>query len=400
MLWFHVTTNLLMIALDAIWWYIAMRLAKGLFLRVFISLFMAAETAGIVYELLETLGAASTDIFRHLPEAVNSAVIIWHYLVLPGLSLTSFACVCVWLIRRWRAKAKAVLSSKVTPVAGNAVSRRAFIGACASVAPSLCTLGLMGVAVGELNRFRVRRFVLTIPSMPRALDGLTIAHVSDVHVGEWTHGEVLDEMVETTNAMRVDVIAATGDLINYNLSDLPRAMSLLSRMESRYGLWMVEGNHDLYENAVEFDRRVKDAGLRLLLDEADATHIRGCPVQFLGIRWMEGFGAGRDEITALQLSEVMKRRQPDAFPIFLAHHPHAFDAAVNAGLPLTLTGHTHGGQLMLDNQIGVGPALFRYWSGLYKRGNSQMIVSNGVGNMFPIRINAPAEIVHITLRCA
>lgn len=400
MLWFHVTTNLFMIALDAIWWYIAMRLAKGLFLRVFISLFMAAETAGIVYELLETLGAASTDIFRHLPEAVNSAVIIWHYLVLPGLSLTSFACVCVWLIRRWRAKAKAVLSSKVTPVAGNAVSRRAFIGACASVAPSLCTLGLMGVAVGELNRFRVRRFVLTIPSMPRALDGLTIAHVSDVHVGEWTHGEVLDEMVETTNAMRVDVIAATGDLINYNLSDLPRAMSLLSRMESRYGLWMVEGNHDLYENAVEFDRRVKDAGLRLLLDEADATHIRGCPVQFLGIRWMEGFGAGRDEITALQLSEVMKRRQPDAFPIFLAHHPHAFDAAVNAGLPLTLTGHTHGGQLMLDNQIGVGPALFRYWSGLYKRGNSQMIVSNGVGNMFPIRINAPAEIVHITLRCA
>lgn len=400
MLWFHVTTNLLMIALDAIWWYIAMRLAKGLFLRVFISLFMAAETAGIVYELLETLGAASTDIFRHLPEAVNSAVIIWHYLVLPGLSLTSFACVCVWLIRRWRAKAKAVLSSKVTPVAGNAVSRRAFIGACASVAPSLCTLGLMGVAVGELNRFRVRRFVLTIPSMPRALDGLTIAHVSDVHVGEWTHGEVLDEMVETTNAMRVDVIAATGDLINYNLSDLPRAMSLLSRMESRYGLWMVEGNHDLYENAVEFDRRVKDAGLRLLLDEADATHIRGCPVQFLGIRWMEGFGAGRDEITALQLNEVMKRRQPDAFPIFLAHHPHAFDAAVNAGLPLTLTGHTHGGQLMLDNQIGVGPALFRYWSGLYKRGNSQMIVSNGVGNMFPIRINAPAEIVHITLRCA
>lgn len=400
MLWFHVTTNLFMIALDAIWWYIAMRLAKGLFLRVFISLFMAAETAGIVYELLETLGAASTDIFRHLPEAVNSAVIIWHYLVLPGLSLTSFACVCAWLIRRWRAKAKAVLSSKVTPVAGNAVSRRAFIGACASVAPSLCTLGLMGVAVGELNRFRVRRFVLTIPSMPRALDGLTIAHVSDVHVGEWTHGEVLDEMVETTNAMRVDVIAATGDLINYNLSDLPRAMSLLSRMESRYGLWMVEGNHDLYENAVEFDRRVKDAGLRLLLDEADATHIRGCPVQFLGIRWMEGFGAGRDEITALQLSEVMKRRQPDAFPIFLAHHPHAFDAAVNAGLPLTLTGHTHGGQLMLDNQIGVGPALFRYWSGLYKRGNSQMIVSNGVGNMFPIRINAPAEIVHITLRCA
>ena len=95
---------------------------------------------------------------------------------------------------------------------------------------------------------------------------------------------------------------------------------------------------------------------------------------------------------------MLKHRQPDAFPILLAHHPHAFDAAAEAGLPLTLAGHTHGGQWMLDRQRGVGPVLFRYWSGLYTRGGSQLIVSNGAGNVFPVRINAPAEIVHITLR--
>jgi len=105
-------------------------------------------------------------------------------------------------------------------------------------------------------------------------------------------------------------------------------------------------------------------------------------------------------VISRQVGELMKQRRPDAFPIFLAHHPHAFDAAAANGLPLTLTGHTHGGQLMLDKDVGVGPALFRYWSGLYKREQSQLIVSNGVGNMFPIRINAPAELVHITLRCA
>jgi uncharacterized protein len=55
---------------------------------------------------------------------------------------------------------------------------------------------------------------------------------------------------------------------------------------------------------------------------------------------------------------------------------------------------------MLGKDVGVGPSLFRYWSGYYQRKNSQLIVSNGVGNMFPIRINAPAEIAHITLRCA
>jgi len=69
-------------------------------------------------------------------------------------------------------------------------------------------------------------------------------------------------------------------------------------------------------------------------------------------------------------------------------------------LPLTLSGHTHGGQLMLNEALGFGPAMFRYWSGRYKRGQSQLIVSNGIGNWFPLRVNAPAELVQITLRRA
>jgi predicted MPP superfamily phosphohydrolase len=95
-------------------------------------------------------------------------------------------------------------------------------------------------------------------------------------------------------------------------------------------------------------------------------------------------------------------RKPDGgtFPILLTHHPHAFDVAADAGIPLTLAGHTHGGQLMLSDHIGAGSMMFKYWSGLYRRGNSALVVSNGVGNWFPLRINAPAEIVHITLRRA
>ena len=77
-----------------------------------------------------------------------------------------------------------------------------------------------------------------------------------------------------------------------------------------------------------------------------------------------------------------------------------FDAAAEAAVPLTLSGHTHGGQLMLNEQLGFGPAMFRYWSGLYQRGQSKLIVSNGVGNWYPLRVNAPAEIIHLTLRRA
>jgi len=94
---------------------------------------------------------------------------------------------------------------------------------------------------------------------------------------------------------------------------------------------------------------------------------------------------------------LMSQREPETFPILLAHHPHAFDAAAEASLPVTLSGHTHGGQLMLNEQRGFGPALFRYWSGLYSKGASKLIVSNGVGNWFPLRVRAPAELVHLTL---
>jgi predicted MPP superfamily phosphohydrolase len=261
-----------------------------------------------------------------------------------------------------------------------------------------------------LEQFRVRRFTLRLPALPRALDGLTIAQVSDMHVGPWTNGRVLRRMVESTNALHADLVLLTGDLIHYELADLPEAIALVKAMEGRYGAWMIEGNHDLFENSGEFERRVKASGVPLLLDESVVVDVHGTPIQLFGLSWI---GAGnaespgdtgnesqRDRCGALQLHRLMKQRRPDAFPILLAHHPHAFDAAVEAALPLTLAGHTHGGQWMLSSRHGAGPVLFRYWSGLYKRAGSQLIVSNGVGNVLPLRINAPAEIVHLTLRCA
>ena len=254
------------------------------------------------------------------------------------------------------------------------------------------------MALAQLSRFRVRRFTLSIPALPPALDGLTLAHVSDIHVGTLTSGRVLREMVNATNALRADLVLLTGDLINDALSDLSEGTSIVKAMEARYGRWMIEGNHDLFENAAEFERRVKAAGVPLLLNESAVASVRGHPVQFLGLRWMRGDNQRRDQVTAGWVRELMRQRQSDAFPILLAHHPHAFDAAAAADLPLTLSGHTHGGQVMLDSEHGFGPAMFRYWSGLYARGRSQLVVSNGVGNWLPIRINAPAEIIHLTLR--
>jgi uncharacterized protein len=155
----------------------------------------------------------------------------------------------------------------------------------------------------------------------------------------------------------------------------------------------------LIENGLEFERRVKASDIPFLLDESVIVSVRGSPIQLLGLSWTRA-RQNRDQAISLSVRNLLEQRQADVFPILLAHHPHAFDAAAEAEMPLTLSGHTHGGQLMLNERLGFGPALFRYWSGLYTRGESKLVVSNGVGNWFPLRTNAPAEIIHLTLRRA
>ena len=138
------------------------------------------------------------------------------------------------------------------------------------------------MAEAQLSHFRVRRFTLSLPTLPRALDGITIAHVTDIHVGGLTSSRVLQEMVNTTNALRPDLVLVTGDLINYELADLAEGIALVKAMEGRYGLWMVEGNHDLFDDGAEFERRIKASGVPILLNESAVASVRGYPVQFFG----------------------------------------------------------------------------------------------------------------------
>jgi len=404
--WFHLVLNLLMLGSDAAWWIVVRRLTTKTVWRVLATVFLGFQFVALLSAMCDL------DWTPYVPAAVLVAVMLWHFFgFVFGLSiLTLLGAVrgCKWLLRTAAKIRKSPSDHAKLPTAPvtvaqprrSVLTRREFFGACAALTPPLFTVGSTTVALAQLKSLRVRRFTLSVPTLPRQLNGMTIAHVSDIHVGRITTSRVLRKMVSITNALRTDLVLMTGDLINYEMSDLAEGIALIKSMESRYGLWMIEGNHDLIEDGDEFERRIKASGVPFLMDETAVTNVRGFPVQFFGLRWLIGGGRTQDAIHIAQVRSFVMQRQADAFPILLAHHPHAFDAAAKAGLPLTLAGHTHGGQLMLDSQHGVGSAFFRYWSGLYTRGNSQMIVSNGVGNWFPIRINAPAEIVHITLRCA
>lgn len=387
-----------MLALDAAWWIISTRAAKGGW-RIYTGVFMAAQVAG----LLAIIGGRMLrwDFDRVLPKFAVTAVFLWHFFGIAALLVIGL-CALPILLARWLAKLlrrkNAVASGPARE--GEPVTRRDFLGIAAAVAPSLFTISLTTIAMRQLDSFRVRRFELPVAGLQRDLDGLTIAQVSDIHTGRFTSGRVLGEMVKRTNELGADLVLLTGDLINDALSDLPNALDIARAMQGRHGVCMIEGNHDLIENPAEFERAARASGIPFLVDQSATLTIRGCPVQLLGLRWERHRGGNRDALISESVRELLKQREADAFPILLAHHPHAFDAAAEAGVPLVLSGHTHGGQLMLNDHTGFGPELFRYWSGLYTRGVSRMIVSNGAGNWFPIRVNAPAEIVHITLRMA
>jgi predicted MPP superfamily phosphohydrolase len=343
------------------------------------------------------------------PKPLIALVYIWHCLIL-------LPVICLWFVGQIVGRVRQFIRRRLGNRGQNtrapaptpeqpAMNRREFMAATMCAAPAFLALGATGVASWEWSEFRVRRLVVPLANLPPALDGFTITQISDLHVGVFTRGAILDRIVEAANQMHPHLVLLPGDLINYALGDLPVGLEVVKRLQAPHGVFMCEGNHDLFENPTAFRARTAAAGVRLLVNESAFFTVRDVPVQILGLPWGWGDHAPRsagdrsdrsDEAISSSMERLLPQRKKDTFPILLAHHPHAFDYAWD--IPLTLAGHTHGGQIMLTPQIGFGPALFRYWSGLYESDGRALVVSNGVGNWFPVRVGAPAELVHLTLR--
>jgi len=172
----------------------------------------------------------------------------------------------------------------------------------------------------QLNDFRVRRLVLPIPNLPIDLHGMTIAQVSDMHVGRFTNGRVLRDVVNTTNGLHSDLVLLTGDLINDALADLDHGIELVRAMEARFGSYVIEGNHDLIENPSEFERRVKASGIPFLLDESIIVSVRGTPIQLFGLSWTRT-RQNRDQAIAASVERLLGRREGRCISDFAGASP-------------------------------------------------------------------------------
>ncbi len=357
-------------------WLLERRKPRPKFLGVAVWLWALLMSGLFVLQICEP--ASWKPFLRHwfyLPMAVEMVWNIFLPLVIfPGMILV------VLIVRRLRPAAPGV---ELTP---EGISRRKFLYLLSYGALPATAMG-MGVH-GALTRhdLRVREFPIPISGLPPELEGFTIAHVSDLHSGIFVGPTRLKIIRDAVNDLKADLLAITGDIINRAMDEFPPALDAMQRMESRHGAYLCEGNHDIIPGPGLVLGACAKNNLPMLSNSCTALHVNGRRLLLGGLPWAAVYDfEGKPEI----VRHLFPARREGDVRILLAHHPHLFDIAQEADL--VLSGHTHGGQIMVGD-IGLGRLRFKYWSGRYQRGATTMIVSNGCGDWFPCRIGAPAEI--------
>jgi predicted MPP superfamily phosphohydrolase len=383
-------------------------------LRLGALIFCAALNAPIFY----MLWAARPPSFIGSPTWYAAAVTLWQIslaLLMPIVALLRLAGLgTVYVVRRarfrWRPEAQGSRSVGLPdcPADHGAQAfdpaRRAMLKTAVATVPMVALAGLTGAARSQESELQVNRHSLPAPWLPDRLRGLTITHISDLHVGRLYRPWMLPRLVETANALRGDIVVVTGDIIDNSNDLLPPAVEAVSRLTHRYGLFLCIGNHDQIDSRPDFIRYCRPR-LPLLINERRCIEIGGERITIAGLDFAWGEQpSGRHGGFIADVADTLAGHDPrtDGPVIALAHHPHEWDALAEAGVPLTLSGHTHGGQIMFTApgqrpDQGIGRLLFRYLRGFYADGHSTLFVNSGVGNWFPLRINAPAEIVQIRL---
>jgi len=390
------------------WWaWVDQRLARARRLRQRPGLRTFLRTAAGGYAVLvfvPVLVMAFSDRRDNaLPAPLMMWALVWH-LTLGAASVGILAAPATELLGRLTGLRAARRNGATGPADEGPVStRRAFLRQAGALAPLAIAAGGTGIGLVESGRFVVRRHAIRVCGLPDRLRGLTITHLTDLHIGRLFRPEHLPAMVEAANRLGSDIVAVTGDIINHSRHYLPDACDALGALEHRYGRFVVAGNHDLMDAPREVLAWLAHREPGFLWGRHARVEIGGETLQIAGLRWSRF-----DEPTFEEpghracAAEALAGADPRSCTIALAHHPHAFDALAARGAALVLAGHTHGGQIMLTPQgasrpVGAGTPLFRYLWGEYALGDARLFVSAGVGNWFPVRINAPAEIVQLRL---
>ncbi|MFI6955970.1 metallophosphoesterase [Nocardia sp. NPDC050408] len=295
------------------------------------------------------------------------------------------------LLRRWMAHSRTAEDIAATVAADHPapVSRRLFVSRAVGAAATLAAVSTVGYGTHSvLTGPRVKQLTVPLAHLPRTAHGYRIAVVSDIHLGPILGRGFAERVVETINDTQPDLIAVVGDLVDGSVEHLRSAVEPLARLQARHGAYFVTGNHEYFSGAEQWIEHVQELGLRLLANSRTELPY----FDLAGVNDIQGerIGQGPDFTAALGDRDLARTA------VLLAHQPVQIHDAVEFGVDLQLSGHTHGGQLWPGNYLAglASPTV----AGLDRYGDTQLYVSRGAGAWGPpVRVGAPSDITVIEL---
>ena len=276
--------------------------------------------------------------------------------------------------------------------------KRTIILAIAAVLLALVVWTVWGNTALELNTYTVGS-----KELPDAFDGYRIAQVSDLHNAEF--GDRNQRLLEMLWEAEPDIIAMTGDLIDSQKTDLAVALAFAKEAAQIAPCYYVPGNHEARVSEYpELKAGLENAGVTVLDDAQVKIETSGESITVIGVNDPSFHADYLTSDAAVMDRKLSELSSEDAgFAILLSHRPELFDTYVAHDMDLVLSGHAHGGQFrlpLIGGLIAPNQGLFpKYDDGLYSEGNTNMIVSRGLGNsIIPFRFNNRPEVVLIELK--
>ena len=249
---------------------------------------------------------------------------------------------------------------------------------------------LAGITYGtafERHRIEMTSATLPVSGLPPALDGLRISLITDIHHSRLVPADDVVQALELAMSARPDLIVLGGDYVTFgDRAFVGPVAELLGSLRAPHGVFAILGNHD---DDRDMPAALVSKGFAVLKDQRTQLSIRGETLTLAGIR----FWTRRAE----NIARLVKGSSGTV--LLLAHDPRWLAEAADLNVPAVLSGHTHGGQIVVPGVGAIARRSFPVLSGLGQRDGTSIFVSRGVGTVYvPVRINCPPEVALLTLR--
>jgi uncharacterized protein len=260
-------------------------------------------------------------------------------------------------------------------------------------------MGLVVCAYGILVRrrwFYVREVDVSVAGLDPSFEGFRIAHLSDLHIGTYTPKAWAERWTRAANARRADIAVVTGDLVSSGSDYHEDIAEVVSGLSAKDGVFVSLGNHDYFGEGEPLVTLLTNKGVRVLRNDGVTLRREGKPLYVAGI---DDTWTRRDDI-----ERALRGRPEQASVILLSHDPERFRQAAKLDVQLTLSGHTHGGQIafpFLSRWVSLSHLTHHFHQGLYRKGGALLYVHPGLGTTGPpMRLGVAPAVVILTLHAA